>query len=223
MPTSLPTYKPNGQSADPTEVSEAVFGLEVKNHQLLKTANDVYWANRRQATANTKTRGLVRGGGRKPWRQKGTGRARVGSIRSPIWRGGGVVFGPTGEQNYQLRLPKKAKRLAVCQALSLKRDQLLVIDTWPTTAKTSELDRFLSQLPVKRRRLVIAEEFDQNQHRAASNLSNLEIRTATHLNVVDIMAADSIIVLSSALKPLTAWLTNETKDNQGSKENPERV
>ncbi len=222
MPTNLPTYKPNGQSADPTPVSEAVFGLEVKNHQLLKTAHDVYWSNRRQATANTKTRGLVRGGGKKPWRQKGTGRARVGSNRSPIWRGGGIVFGPTGEQSYQLRLPKKAKRLAVRQALSLKRDQLLVVDAWPTTSKTAELDRFLAQLPAGRRRLVIADGFDQNQYRAAANLANLEVKTATHLNVVDILTADSIIVVASALEPLTAWLTNETKATKA-KDAPERV
>lgn len=214
MPTKLPTYKSTGKQADPTPVSEAVFGLEVKNHQLLKVAHDIYWSNRRQAGAVTKTRGLVRGGGRKPWRQKGTGRARVGSIRSPIWRGGGIVFGPTGNQNYQKRLPKKAKRLAVCQALSLKRESLLVVDAWPKVAKTAELDRFLAALPARRRRLVVAESFDQDQHRAAANLADLRLATATHLNVVDILNADSIIVVSSALKPLTDWLTGETKENK---------
>ena len=214
MPTKLPTYKSTGKLANPTPVSEAVFGLEVKNHQLLKVAHDAYWSNRRRAAAKTKTRGLVRGGGRKPWRQKGTGRARVGSIRSPIWRGGGIVFGPIGNQNYQKRLPKKAKRLAVRQALSLKRESLLVVDSWPLTAKTAELNRFLAALPARRRRLVVAESFDQNQHRAAANLTDLRLATATHLNVVDILNADSIIVVSSALKPLTGWLTGEARDDQ---------
>lgn len=218
MATKLPTYKSTGKPADPTVVSEAVFGLEVKNHQLLKVAHDIYRSNRRQASAVTKTRGLVRGGGRKPWRQKGTGRARVGSIRSPIWRGGGVVFGPTGEQNYRRRLPKKAKRLAVRQALSLKRDQLLVVDTWPSAAKTAELNRFLAALPVQRRRLAIAAGFDQNQHRAAANLADLKLATATHLNVVDILSADSIIIVSSALKPLTDWLTGPAAQPQDNKE-----
>ena len=211
MPTQLPTYKASGQSTSPTTVSEAVFGLEVKNHQLLKTAHDIYLSNRRQASASTKTRGLVRGGGKKPWRQKGTGRARVGSIRSPIWRGGGIVFGPTGEQNYQRRLPKKAKRLAVRQALSLKKDQLLVVDSWPQTPKTAELARFLAGLPAQRRRLVIADAFDSDQHRAAANLADLQLITATHLNVVDILNADSIIIVATALEPLTGWLVGESE------------
>lgn len=211
MSTTLPTYKASGQSASPTKVSESIFGLKVENHQLLKVAGDVYWSNRRQASAQTKTRGLVSGGGRKPWRQKGTGRARVGSIRSPIWRGGGVVFGPTGKQNYQRRLTKKAKRLAVRQALSLKKDRIMVVDSWPKAAKTAELNRFLAKLPIERRRLIIDEAFDQNQHRAAANLANLQLKTATHLNVVDILAADSIVIVEPALKPLADWLEVKPK------------
>ena len=202
----LPTYQVNGQAAKPTAVPDDVFGLEVTNHQLLKTAHDFYWSNRRSAQAQTKTRGLVRGGGRKPWRQKGTGRARAGSSRSPIWRSGGIVFGPTGQENYRRQLPKKAKRLAVRQALSLKREQIIIIEAWPTTNRTAELNQFLGQLPLQRRRLVIAPQFEMAQHQAAANLADLELRTATHLNVVDILAADSIVVLASALEPLTNWL-----------------
>ena len=207
MPTKLTTYKTDGQKASPTTVPEVVFGLEVANHQLLKTAHETYWSNRRSAGAKTKTRGLVRGGGRKPWRQKGTGRARAGSIRSPIWRGGGVVFGPTGGENYRQRLPKKAKRLAVRQALSLKRDQTIIVEGWPDASRTADLNRFLAKLPLKRRRLIIAVEFSPKQHRAAANLAELELRTATHLNVADILAADSIAIVVAALEPLTAWLS----------------
>src|SRR5271154_4341636 len=101
------------------KLDKAVFGVEITNHELLKAAYVAYLANGRGNNAVTKTRGLVSGGGKKPWRQKGTGRARFGSSRNPIWRGGGITFGPTGEENYTKQLNVKAKRLAIRQALSL--------------------------------------------------------------------------------------------------------
>ncbi|NCU39275.1 50S ribosomal protein L4, partial [Candidatus Saccharibacteria bacterium] len=102
-----------------TTLPKDIFGVEVPNHELLKLAYDSYLANSRGANATTLRRGEVRGGGKKPWKQKGTGRARFGSTRNPIWRGGGIVFGPLGNENYTKKLSKTAKRVAVRQALTL--------------------------------------------------------------------------------------------------------
>ena len=101
------------------DLPKEVFAVEVKNHELLKLAYDAYLSNSRLASATTKTRGEVRGGGKKPWKQKGTGRARFGSSRNPIWRGGGIVFGPRGNENYSKKLTTQSKRIAVKQALTL--------------------------------------------------------------------------------------------------------
>src|SRR3982750_983319 len=111
---SVATYTKTGTKATtPAKLDKTVFGVEPKNHELIKAAYDMYLANGRENLAVTKTRGLVRGGGKKPWKQKGTGRARFGSSRVPIWRGGGITFGPTGEENYSKQLNTKAKRLAI--------------------------------------------------------------------------------------------------------------
>src|SRR5258708_2202572 len=135
------TYTKAGTKATTAaKLDSAVFGVETKNHELLKTAYMAYLANGRRNLAVTKTRGLIRGGGRKPWRQKGTGRARFGSSRNPIWRGGGITFGPTGQENYTKQLNVKAKRQALRQALSLKADRVVVIeDVVAKAGKTAEL------------------------------------------------------------------------------------
>ena len=120
------------------ELNKDVFGLEVNNHELLKTAYDAYLANSRSSHAKTLKRGEVRGGGKKPWKQKGTGRARFGSTRNPIWRHGGVAFGRTGEENFTKKLSKNAKKVAVRQALSLKNgEKAVLIESINTTGKTS--------------------------------------------------------------------------------------
>src|SRR5690606_12088926 len=106
-------------TTDKTTLPKEVFNVTVENHELLKLAYDAYLANNRTSSATTKTRGEVRGGGKKPWKQKGTGRARFGSSRNPIWRGGGIVFGPLGNENYKKRIPTMAKRVAIKQALTL--------------------------------------------------------------------------------------------------------
>ena len=121
-------------------LSKDVFAVDVPNHELVKLAYDAFLANNRTASATTLQRGEVRGGGKKPWRQKGTGRARFGSSRNPIWRGGGVVFGPRGNENYKLKLSKTSKRVALRQALTLANEakKIHVIDA-PATAKTAEM------------------------------------------------------------------------------------
>ena len=140
---ATPTYTATGTKATTAaKLSKEVFGVEVKNHQLLKQAYETYLANGRDNLAVTKTRGLVRGGGRKPWKQKGTGRARFGSTRNPIWRGGGVVFGPSGNENYSKKLSKTSKRVAIKQALSLANTAKKVsVKDIKTTGKTADTPR----------------------------------------------------------------------------------
>src|SRR5580692_7277238 len=130
---AVATYTAAGAKATtPAKLNKAVFGVEVTSHELLKAAYTAYLGNSRPNLAVTKTRGLVRGGGKKPWKQKGTGRARFGSSRNPIWRGGGIVFGPTGQENYTKGLNLKAKRQALRQALSLAASEgrIKVIETF---------------------------------------------------------------------------------------------
>src|SRR6185437_13827705 len=130
---AVPTYTKSGTKATTAAKLDAtVFGVMPENHELLKLAYVAYLANGRDNLAVTKTRGLVSGGGKKPWKQKGTGRARFGSRRNPIWRGGGIAFGPTGEENYSKQMNTKAKRLAIRQALSLAADadKIKVIETF---------------------------------------------------------------------------------------------
>src|SRR3990167_8444047 len=128
-----------------TALPAEVFNVEVTNHELLKLAYDSYLANSRQANATTLQRGEVRGGGKKPWKQKGTGRARFGSSRNPIWRGGGIVFGPRGNENYSKRLSTTAKRVAIRQALTLANEaKKIVVKEITTTGKTTEVVKFLA-------------------------------------------------------------------------------
>src|SRR5580692_6269259 len=140
---AVATYTAAGAKATtPAKLNKAVFGVEVTSHELLKAAYTAYLGNSRMNLAVTKTRGLVSGGGRKPWKQKGTGRARFGSSRTPIWRGGGITFGPTGEENYSKQMNVKAKRLAIRQALSLAAEagKISVIeDVQIKSGKTADL------------------------------------------------------------------------------------
>src|ERR1700746_3352502 len=147
---AVATYTKSGTKATTAaKLDKAVFGVMPTNHVLLKEAYVAYLANGRDNLAVTKTRGLVSGGGKKPWRQKGTGRARVGSSRNPIWRGGGIAFGPTGNENYTKTISVKAKRLGIRQALSLcaEADKIAVIeDIKLKEAKSSELAKLLAKI-----------------------------------------------------------------------------
>ncbi len=190
----------------PTEV----FGLEVKNHELLKLAYDAYLANNRLASATTKTRGEVRGGGKKPWAQKGTGRARFGSSRNPIWRGGGIVFGPLGIENYKKKISTQAKRQATRQALSLANQANLVhvIDI-QTTGKTSEVVKFLADNNFTRKVLIAVEEKTPELIRATSNIQNVLLVSTKYLSVYHILNADTIILSKASLPTLKSWLVKE--------------
>lgn len=202
------TYTKSGTKATtPAKLDKAVFGVEFKNHELLKVAYDAYLANGRANLAVTKRRGEVRGGGKKPWRQKGTGRARFGSIRNPIWRGGGIAFGPTGQENYGKSINKKAKRLAVRQALSLAADnnKVIVIED-VKAAKTSELAKLLTKIGVNGSVLVATDAKTPELTRASRNLPNVKLASANYLNVFDILNADHLVITKAALDKINSWL-----------------
>ena len=190
-----------------TTLPKNVFNVEVENHELLKVAYDAYLANNRQASATTLQRGEVRGGGKKPWKQKGTGRARFGSSRNPIWRGGGVVFGPRGNENYSKKLSTTSKRVAVKQALSLanKAKKITVADV-KTTGKTSEVAKFLADNKFARKTLIVVDEKTPELIRATANLQNVILTRGTFLNVYHILNADHIVIAPAALKSIETWL-----------------
>ena len=193
--------------AEKTTLPKSVFAVEVRNHELLKLAYDAYLANNRLASATTKQRGEVRGGGKKPWRQKGTGRARFGSIRNPIWRGGGIVFGPRGNENYTKKISKTSKRVALRQALTVKADKVLVADI-KTTGKTAEVAKFLKENNLNRRVLIVAEKTDE-LIRATNNISEALLVSPMYLNVFDILNADHIVIAPKASETIENWLGGE--------------
>jgi large subunit ribosomal protein L4 len=207
---TIATFTKTGTKATtPAKLDKGIFGLEIENHELLKAAYVAYLANGRGNSAVTKTRGLVSGGGRKPWRQKGTGRARFGSSRNPIWRGGGIAFGPTGEENYTHKFPVAQKRQAIRQALSMAAsdDRLIIIeDLASPNGKTSELTKLLTKLNVSQNALIVVEDKTDSLVRASQNVSNIKLVQARYVNVFDVMNADHIVITSGALQAIELWL-----------------
>lgn len=203
--------------ADTTaKLSKDIFNLEVENHELLKLAYDSYLANSRSSHAKTLKRGEVSGGGKKPWKQKGTGRARFGSTRNPIWRHGGVAFGRTGEENFTKKLAKNSKKLAVRQALSLKHaDKAVFTADFKVTGKTKDFVKILrdSNLEDKTVLAVTSEKTDELL-RSTDNLANVKLVRATYLNVFDIMNADAVLFDTKSLKDVEAWLLGKEEGKE---------
>jgi large subunit ribosomal protein L4 len=184
------------------ELNEAIFGVKSRPH-LLHQAVVMQLANRRAGSASTKSKGMVRGGGKKPWRQKGTGRARAGSIRSPLWVGGGTVFGPQ-PRDYSYRMPRTARREALFSALSAKqRDgKLIVVDKLELDQpKTKQMVQALAGLKVESA-LVVIPRADANIERAARNLPKVKVLRVEGLNVYDLLRYEHLILTESALKAL---------------------
>ncbi len=182
------------------ELSEAVFGQPV-NEAVLHEVVVMQLANRRQGTHDTKTRSQIRGGGKKPWRQKGTGRARHGTIRSPIWRGGGIVFGPH-PRDYSYRVPKKVKRMALKSALATKvgAGRILVLDALELEApKTKEMARILANLKAGEGALVVTAERNANVEKSARNIPGVKSMEARRLNVYDLLDHPHLIVTRDAV------------------------
>lgn len=187
-----------------------VFAVDVPNHELLKLAYDSYLANARLASATTKQRGEVRGGGKKPWKQKGTGRARFGSTRNPIWRGGGIVFGPRGNENYAKKLSKTSKRVAIKQALTLaNKDNRIIVKDISTTGKTAEIVKFLQDNKIDRKVLIVVDEKTPELIRATNNLRQVRLVSALYLNVFDILNAYTIVLNNKSVPVITDWLNKE--------------
>ena len=194
------------------KLDKEVFGLDVTNHELLKQAYVTYLSNGRENLAVTKTRGLVSGGGKKPWKQKGTGRARFGSSRNPIWRGGGIAFGPTGEENYTKSMNTKAKRQAIRQALSLKADTVTVIEAFEVKdGKSSVAAKLLAKIGATGRVVVVVPSKDDTVERSIRNLQDVKVVTAQYLNVFDVLNADSIVITTPSLAIISDWLKKEAK------------
>jgi len=208
--TTAPTFTKSGtKAATAAKLDASVFAVMPENHELLKLAYTAYLANGRENHAVTKTRGLVSGGGKKPWKQKGTGRARFGSSRNPIWRGGGIAFGPTGEENYTIKVNVSAKRLALRQALSMAAEEgrIKVIETIEyKDGKVAPIAALLAKLEVTGRTLLVADHKDDKAERATRNLQQVKIVQANYLNVYDLMNADSIVINEKALTMINEWL-----------------
>lgn len=200
------------------ELNKDIFGLTVENHELLKLAYDSYLANSRSSHAKTLKRGEVRGGGKKPWKQKGTGRARFGSTRNPIWRHGGVAFGRTGEENFTKKITKTAKRVAVRQALSLKNadsEVVVVKDFKIANGKTKEALKNLeaAKIDTSANLLLVIPEKDDLTLRATNNLNKLKLVRPTYLTVFDLMNADKVVLTEACLPMLEEWLLDTSKND----------
>ena len=194
--------KAGTKSATAPKLDAAIFGVAPESHALLKAAYTMYLANGRDNLAVTKTRGLVRGGGKKPWKQKGTGRARFGSSRVPIWRGGGITFGPTGQENYSKQMNAKARRLALRQALSLSADEkrVKVIEAFDCKdGKTAQTAKLLKKIEAQGQTLIVVKAKDDLIERATRNLPGVKAVAADYLNVFDVINADNLVFSTEAL------------------------
>jgi len=194
-------YNKEGQEKGEVQLNPKIFEIAV-NEILVKQAIEAVLANRRLVIADTKNRGEVRGGGKKPWNQKGTGRARHGSIRSPLWRGGGVTFGPNTDRNFTKKINKKVRTKALLMALSDKaqNEKTIVIDELTAvTGKTKELSQALKGMKFNRG-LVVLPKMDKNLVRALNNLPRIELIAANSLNVYDIVKAYRVLFVEAALK-----------------------
>ena len=202
----------NGEKVKEIKINDSVWGIE-PNDAVLHNAIVLAMANSRQASASTKTRDEISGGGRKPWRQKGTGNARQGSIRAPQWRGGGVVFGPTPNRNYSKKQNKKERRLALLSALSYKAldKELIVLENLNfETSKTKEMVNLLTSLNIRNNKvLVVVEELNDNIVLASRNLANVKLVTFNEVNAYDLVSADNMIITEAALVKLEEVLVNE--------------
>lgn len=198
--TTVALFKQDGSQNGEVVLNDAIFGIE-PNNNVIFDAILMQRASLRQGTHAVKNRSAVRGGGRKPWRQKGTGRARQGSIRSPQWVGGGTVFGPT-PRSYSYKLPRKVRRLAIKSVLSQKvlDNGLVVVDALNfEQPKTKEFAQVLNNLDVKTKVLVVLEDDNEKALLAARNLSNVTVIPAKGLNVLDVVNNDKMVITQGAL------------------------
>ena len=205
---NVSVYNMEGKEVGKIDLNDAVFGVEV-NEQVMFDAVQVYQANMRQATAKTLTRAEVSGGGKKPWKQKGTGRARAGSTRSPLWRHGGTVFGPRGNQNFKLSMNKKAHALALKSALTLKaqsKDIIVLENVDVNEVKTKTVVSLLANVKAKTKSLVVVDKDSDAFVLSARNIPGVITVEANNLSVYDILNADSLVFTSASIKEVEGGL-----------------
>jgi large subunit ribosomal protein L4 len=215
-PVKVPLFGANRERLGEFEVAGAVFGRE-GDPSLLHEAVTMQLANRRRGTASTKTRGFVTGAGRKPWRQKGTGRARAGSIRSPLWRHGGTIFGPL-PRDYSYQMPKKAWRRALCLALSdrAKSGKLIVVEALDLSEpKTKAANTLLSALGLTHALIVLSDD-DKVFSRAARNLAAHKVLLVQGLNVYDVLNYDEILMTAKVARQVEERLLSKTASKAAS-------
>ncbi len=208
----VPLFSQAGKKIGTTELRDDIFSIE-PNRAVMHQALVRQLANARQGTSDTKTRAQVSGGGSKPWRQKGTGRARQGSIRAPHWRHGGIAFGPT-PRSYRQRMPKKMRRLALRSALSAKaaEGQIRVIDDLKLDApKTREMEAILGNLSIQSSALILLPETDPVIQKSAANIPDLKTLRAQYLNVRDLLGYDFVVMSLAAVKAIESYLGNSGK------------
>ncbi|GGI18161.1 50S ribosomal protein L4 [Gottfriedia solisilvae] len=194
-------FNQTGAQVGEIELADAVFGIAPNEHVLFDAVM-MQRASLRQGTHKVKTRSEVRGGGRKPWRQKGTGRARQGSIRSPQWRGGGIVFGPT-PRSYSYKLPKKVRRLAIKSALStkvLEQSMLVLEDLALNAPKTKDMVAVLQGLSVQKKVLIVTADLNENVALSARNIPGISVIAANEVNVIDVLHHDTLIMTKAAVE-----------------------
>jgi large subunit ribosomal protein L4 len=210
-------YNQEGKELKSVELPAELFGIE-PNEDLIHQAVVFQQANSRQVLAHAKTRAEVRGGGQKPWRQKGTGRARHGSIRSPLWIGGGVTFGPNKNRNFSKRLNKKMKKKALFMVLSdrLATNDIKLIDRIKfDRLKTKQANELLRNLKMDKRSLIITEKTDQKVIKSFQNIPNVQVIRADSLNIVDLLKNKQFLITEKAIEAIAkTFLKVENKDNK---------
>ena len=205
--TKVAVLKQDGSQAAELELNDAVFAIE-PNNAVITDAALMQRASMRQGTHAVKNRSAVSGGGRKPWKQKGTGRARAGSIREPQFRGGGIVFGPT-PRSYAYRINRKAYQLALKSVLSQKvaEGKLVVVDALSFEApKTQDFKKVLANLSVDTKTLVVVDEDNENAILSARNLTNVQVMTTKGINVLDVVNADKLVIVQSSIEEIQGGL-----------------
>ncbi|WP_150262892.1 50S ribosomal protein L4 [Parvimonas micra] len=196
-------YNQLGEVVGDIELNEAIFGIEVNEHVVYEVVKN-HLANRRQGTQSAKTRAEVRGGGRKPWRQKGTGRARQGSIRAPQWKGGGVVFAPK-PRSYRYSVPKKVRRLAMKSVLSSKvlEGELRILDALIIDAfSTKKAKEILKNLSLETKTMIVLPEGNDMIIKSFANLPKVETVVVDYMNVYDLMRFDNLVIVKDALSKI---------------------
>lgn len=199
-------YSKTGVKKGEVVLSKDVFGVDVKPDQL-KDAYNRFLSNIRTNNARTMTRGEISGGGKKPWRQKGTGRARFGSSRNPIWRHGGVAFGPTGMENYTKNMPKNMIRSSIKQALSASVEKIKIIETYSVSEfSTKKVVELIDKIGAEGYILIVADKLDEKFIASARNIAGVKLLAVNQLNVTAILDADAILIDNDGLNALNTWL-----------------